>query len=287
MSIERDEQAHKTLFLRHFLRYFPGTEFPDDYYSYLSGEITLSELYSRNTKEFRKAEDSAPRISLEPATYDEVRKLIIRRLVGAQRWALVSGPSCQAYPLVGRSRMKGDPKFEKYERHFLYREYLKIIVDHRPPVFVMENVKGLLSSKISDEPIINRILADLASPKAALVEETNGFGYRLCSLSNEGLADIYAEPGMSWFVSNSPVSQPKMHSLKVLMASSGNTVWTCIGFPVWPMPGKRSPPGGRITTRSGHIVFSEKCRHLFSLDRLPDMMNLPHQRWLLSRGMVN
>ena len=64
--------------------------------------------------------------------------------------------------------MMGRPEFEQDERHFLYLEYLKIIIDHRPPVFVMENVKGLLSAKIDGKPVINRIVSDLTSPKKAL-----------------------------------------------------------------------------------------------------------------------
>lgn len=185
LSVERDEYAHKTLSLRHFLRHFPGGEIPDDYYSYLRNEISLDELYTHHNKEFRKAQESAPRITLGKETHDQVRQLIEQRLAGKKRWALVGGPPCQAYSLVGRSRMMGNPEFEQDERHFLYREYLKLIIDHRPPVFVMENVKGILSARIAGEPIINRIVSDLISPKAALEKNANGLGYRLHSLSEE------------------------------------------------------------------------------------------------------
>ena len=61
--------------------------------------------------------------------------------------------------------------FEEDERHFLYREYLKIIVDHRPPVFIMENVKGLLSSKIHGKFVVQRIVDDLSSPVKAVTSE--------------------------------------------------------------------------------------------------------------------
>ena len=79
----------------------------------------------------------------------------------------------------------GRPEFEQDERHFLYLEYLKIIIDHRPPVFVMENVKGLLSAKIDGKPVINRIVSDLTSPKKALRNSENGLGYTLYSLSED------------------------------------------------------------------------------------------------------
>jgi len=90
--------------------------------------------------------------------------------------------------------MMGRPEFEQDERHFLYREYLKIIIDHRPPVFVMENVKGLLSAKIDGKPVINRIVNDLTSPKKALRNDANGLGYKLYSLSEEEKPDDEVDP---------------------------------------------------------------------------------------------
>jgi len=75
---------------------------------------------------------------------------------------LVGDPPCQAYSLAGRSRMMGNPDFESDERHFLYREYLKIIIDHQPPVFVMENVKRLLSPRHFGNQMFEKIIADLS-----------------------------------------------------------------------------------------------------------------------------
>ena len=193
-AIERDNFSHQTLVLRHFTRCFAEGEVPEDYYCYLQGAIELKELYALHQAEFREAQLSALRISLGPDTHDSVRKIIRRRLAGRKKWALVGGPPCQAYSLVGRSRMMGNPDFEQDERHFLYREYLKIIIDHRPPVFVMENVKGLLSAKVSGEPIINRIVSDLSCPKAAIGQGSNGLSYRLYSLSEEEVPDADVDP---------------------------------------------------------------------------------------------
>jgi DNA (cytosine-5)-methyltransferase 1 len=59
---------------------------------------------------------------------------------------------------------------EKDHRHFLYREYLRTIKKHRPPVFLMENVRGMLSSRISEGRISDLIIDDLQK-----------LGYRLYS----------------------------------------------------------------------------------------------------------
>jgi DNA (cytosine-5)-methyltransferase 1 len=80
------------------------------------------------------------------------------------KWVLIGGPPCQAYSLVGRSRRMNDPAFATDEKHFLYRQYLRILAIHKPPVFVMENVKGLLSAKVKKEGIFEQIRADLEHP---------------------------------------------------------------------------------------------------------------------------
>ena len=46
-------------------------------------------------------------------------------------------------------------------RHFLYREYIRILSRLRPAAFVMENVKGMLSASVEGAGIIERILEDL------------------------------------------------------------------------------------------------------------------------------
>ena len=60
-------------------------------------------------------------------------------------------------------RSSDSDEFEQDRRHFLYREYLKILKRFQPPVFVMENVKGILSSTVKDKYIFQKIRADLES----------------------------------------------------------------------------------------------------------------------------
>jgi DNA (cytosine-5)-methyltransferase 1 len=57
-------------------------------------------------------------------------------------------------------RVRG-ARFEQDERHTLYREYLAILKAHQPDVFVMENVKGLLSSQLQSRLIFEHMLKDL------------------------------------------------------------------------------------------------------------------------------
>jgi DNA (cytosine-5)-methyltransferase 1 len=193
-SIERDEFAYQTLLLRHFYKSFPRGKAPDDYYAYLENKIDKAELIEGNSQHWEHAKNTALKISLGDETHDEVKKIINDRLKSCRKWALIGGPPCQAYSLVGRSRMMGNPEFEDDERHFLYKEYLKIIIDHRPPVFVMENVKGLLSAKVNGEPVVDKIVQDLRSPIKALEKDKNWLKYKLYSLSQTGEVVEEIEP---------------------------------------------------------------------------------------------
>lgn len=98
---------------------------------------------------------------------------------------LIGGPPCQAYSLAGRVRNRGKKGYlpEADERHFLYRQYLKILSERRPAVFVMENVKGILSSKVGGSSIFPRILEDLMQPGRALGAGPTSLRYCLCALS--------------------------------------------------------------------------------------------------------
>lgn len=185
ISIERDPCAHRTLLLRHFFRSFESGKVPKEYYEYISGNLPYEKLAYLYPKEWASASDSALCISLGEETHDQVKKIISRKLKGHKKWALLGGPPCQAYSLVGRSRRANDPNFENDEKHFLYKEYLKLIVDHRPPVFVMENVKGLLSAKIDNESVVEKIISDLSNPQKAIGGTKDSLRYKLYSLNDD------------------------------------------------------------------------------------------------------
>ncbi len=194
LSLEKDPSARETLRLRSFFRNFPAGV-PDDYYRFLRGEITLAELYCRHPLESEKADQEAWLAELgkpdkNPAS--EIDARIENALHRATNWVLIGGPPCQAYSLVGRSRMARErEKLENDPRHFLYREYLRILAVHRPPVFVMENVKGILSSKVEGSLIIDRILSDLREPTESYGFETDSkprktTSYQLFPCANYG-----------------------------------------------------------------------------------------------------
>ncbi len=78
---------------------------------------------------------------------------------------LIGGPPCQAYSLVGRARSRGKVGYvpEEDARHYLFREYIRVLDKLRPAAFVMENVKGMLSSTVESRLVFEMLIEDLSS----------------------------------------------------------------------------------------------------------------------------
>jgi DNA (cytosine-5)-methyltransferase 1 len=195
LSVEKDEVAHQTLRLRSFLRQFDGN-YPREYYDWIErcdGQPDWQRLYP---VEWRAACDEAQNLTMGVAEDDadiSRRLAAIRRRFG-DRTIVIGGPPCQAYSLVGRSRNMGkvDYVFEEDHRHALYQSYVEVLNRLRPAAFVMENVKGLLSSKANGDFLFHRVLADLRSAGG------KASGYRLITLSANGSSTT--EPAPSDFV---------------------------------------------------------------------------------------
>ena len=184
LSIEKTEVAHRTLMLRAAFRRLRGTKDVRHYYSYIRGEIDEATFrcIPAVASAFEHAVREARCLELGKSDEASIDAEIRAALNGQETWVLIGGPPCQAYSLAGRSRRANDKDFHKDEKHFLYKEYLRIIQVHRPTIFVMENVKGLLSSKHSGSPMFEKIISDLSSP-------VDGLEYEIRSFTKKGNSD--------------------------------------------------------------------------------------------------
>ena len=191
LSIEKEENAHRTLTLRAFFRQFKRGKVPKEYYEVLRGERTIAQLYAAFPEQSAHAKSEAILAELGPQSWATVSASITKALEGEKDWLLIGGPPCQAYSLVGRARNKTKEGYKPQEdqKHFLYKEYLRILSSFWPAVFVMENVKGLLSSQPDPkkDPIFAQIISDLSAPAESEDFESNGnkkkHTYKLYSLS--------------------------------------------------------------------------------------------------------
>ena len=168
-SAEKEPAAVRTLRLRTFFRLCESRgEVPESYYRYVRGQVG---------QPFDTANEDLWQLACQEATTTELgttsgdtalKEALTRHLKKGDDWILIGGPPCQAYSLVGRSRNRGIADYapEKDKRNFLYEHYLDILAKHQPAAFVMENVKGILSSRVGNEQMFPRILRDLTNPGA-------------------------------------------------------------------------------------------------------------------------
>ncbi len=191
LSIEKEIYAFETLKLRSFFRQFPDGA-PQSYYRFLRGEISINALYEEQPLAEKASSAKCWKATLGPGgePIEEVRNRIGAAVGANDNWVLIGGPPCQAYSLAGRSKNQANPDYDPDTdiRQKLYVEYLQILADHRPAVFIMENVKGLLSATLENEHIFHRILEDLRNPAIAITRENRNTlnhrreGYHIYSL---------------------------------------------------------------------------------------------------------
>lgn len=162
LSVEKDLAAYQTLQLRSFFRQFKVA--PVEYYEYIAGRLEREVLSKKFPSQWNQSLSEARMLELGTISAKKEIAPILKKLrEGSHDTVIIGGPPCQAYSLVGRARNRGVVGYDPAEdnRHFLYEEYINIIRALKPVAFVMENVKGILSSKVKGGGIFQKILYDL------------------------------------------------------------------------------------------------------------------------------
>ena len=191
VSAEMEPSAHKTLTLRSFYRHAlreGDKRALDAYYAYCNSEAAPHPSVGSNPL-WQAAVAEAQLLTLgEAASNSRLDAILEEKKLDGDNTVVIGGPPCQAYSLVGRARNRGKKDYVAADdhRHFLYKEYLRILAITRPAVFVMENVKGILTSRVGGELIFHDILEDLSNPEKAMGHKT-GSPYIVYSMSTETL----------------------------------------------------------------------------------------------------
>lgn len=188
LSIECDKFAHETLVLRKLFKKLMLKKDTKDYYRFLRKEISSDELFERHEKEHEASEEEAWLATLGKTSQEEVDEKIKKALGKEKDWVLIGGPPCKAYSVVGRSRNRGIHSNDPNVR--LYLEYLKILHNFSPSVFILENVRGLLTSEVDGKNIFDEIVSELESPEKTLAGQkgitkrgsSRSYKYRVVSL---------------------------------------------------------------------------------------------------------
>jgi DNA (cytosine-5)-methyltransferase 1 len=129
LSLEKDPVACRTLRLRSIRRSLEECGRLDVYFSLLRGECQREEFNALRVVREAVVEADREVVNAELGKSDprELDRQIASALKSSSRWVLIGGPPCQAYSLAGRARRTNDATFEQNEKHFLYREYFRII----------------------------------------------------------------------------------------------------------------------------------------------------------------
>ncbi|MCZ4290793.1 DNA cytosine methyltransferase [Hoeflea alexandrii] len=168
ISVEKEASAHRTLRLRAFLRNYQMRHgrLPSEYINFHAGLISEPDWSVVDSAAWHLANEDARALELGTQATSVAIDEAIEKLQGTyDDTILIGGPPCQAYSLVGRARSRGKLGYvpEDDERHYLFREYIRVLDKLRPAAFVMENVKGILSSTVESRLVFEMLMEDLAS----------------------------------------------------------------------------------------------------------------------------
>lgn len=139
--VEKDANACDTLKTRLSFHHLNHEGKKEIYIRYLKRKISKNALYNY-----------VPEFLLNSIINEEINKetleLIFQKI---DRIAeknkidiIIGGPPCQAYSLIGRSKI--GQSVIKDNRNYLFRYYIEFLKRYKPDAFIFENVPGLLSA---------------------------------------------------------------------------------------------------------------------------------------------
>lgn len=216
LSVEMETNAVQTLRLRSFLRMFDNG-FPHEYYEALNSGSPLPNWSETFPSNWEQAEHEVQQLELgKEGVFEKIAEICDRtRTEFDGNTILIGGPPCQAYSLAGRSRNKGKKNYvpEQDQRHYLYKEYTRILDRLNPAAFVMENVKGMLSSKVDGGGLFHKVMEDLRS---------SGDGYKLMPLSAPFFNDAEFPPANDFVIRAEQYGVPQSRHRVIIVGIRSN-----------------------------------------------------------------
>ncbi len=109
------------------------------------------ELNAWACQTIRRNRPNLPLIEDDIRNWSEADKLLARlNLKRAEVALVVGGPPCPSFSTAGRRQSFNDPRGQ------VMFDFLKVVDELRPPFFVMENVRGILSAALEHVPLVKR-----------------------------------------------------------------------------------------------------------------------------------
>lgn len=161
-QVEMDRWACETLRSRNLRTALKKSGKLAVYNAYLREEKTREQIRQKYSDEVESVSHRVIEAILEKGTIEGIIEQIQKSLHfhGAKKLhAVLGGPPCQPYSLIGRAR---DPnRMQNDGRHYLYRYYLAVLKHFQPDVFIYENVPGLFTARAREEGVFEQLLGDL------------------------------------------------------------------------------------------------------------------------------
>lgn len=232
MSVEAEENAHKTLTHRAFYRRLPPSG-KSGFLSYtratdkLDRKDQLEKLKEKYPEPWREATnetlgeptrlgnekiwqklEEGQKLTVDDKKDTEAQTKVSKRIKEIRAMCtkdktpliVIGGPPCQSYSNAGRNRVRAIEGYKPDEdqRFFLYREYARVLAEAKPDAFIMENVQGILSARLANgKKVIPQILETLKRPSLSVASsngEKSADVYHLYSLSSPPDGWLNGEP---------------------------------------------------------------------------------------------
>jgi DNA (cytosine-5-)-methyltransferase len=133
----------------------------------------IAKTYQQNHKNTILINDDIRNISV----YKNDSSNSIEELVGSTKFDIIfGGPPCQGFSMAG-NRIRKNSGFFEDERNFLFLEFLRMVSDIKPKVFIIENVPGILNfenGRVRDE--IHKKFSELGYDVSSRVLSAEAFG---------------------------------------------------------------------------------------------------------------
>ncbi len=171
-SVEKVKWACETQKTRHIYHYLKQEKSLNDYWDYCRETLSTNDISGNRGKIYRKfsglkeeieytvwnAAFGSPINETSSFSAKEIIDLLEKSVKFHKKKInfIIGGPPCQAYSLVGRSRMGNQVHNDK--RNYLFKYYFTVVKHFQPDFFLFENVPGILSAQ--DGSIFNMISED-------------------------------------------------------------------------------------------------------------------------------
>jgi len=171
-TIEKDKWASETLKTRHIYHFLKNTGQINDYWEYCRNTLSLYEIYKNRDTIYHKnpgLEEKIVNTILQVEfgsnltkknvyATDHILKLLEKSLNSNNCDVnfILGGPPCQAYSVIGRSRIGKAIKDDK--RNYLFKYYYEVVKHFQPQFFLFENVPGIITA--NDGLILKMIQED-------------------------------------------------------------------------------------------------------------------------------